>query len=98
MADFQQYFLFYECSPALLLSTPFPPPPSPKTRYKPGNVNGTPASWLSWGIWLLNDRLLDRVITPSPKTKGDLSAATKGGKDGEEGGVEDGRGGRKEKQ
>jgi hypothetical protein len=46
----------------------------------------------------LNDRLLDRVITPSPKTKGDLSAATKGGKDGEEGGVEDGRGGRKEKQ
>ena len=61
-------------------------------------MNGTPASWLSWGIWLLNDRLLDRVISPTPTKKGDLNGAMKGGKDREGGGVEDGRGGRNEKQ
>ena len=36
----------------------------PHTRYMVGNVGGTPAALLGWGIWLLNDRLLDRVITP----------------------------------
>ncbi len=36
----------------------------PHTRYMVGNVGGTPAAVLGWGIWLLNDRLLDRVITP----------------------------------
>lgn len=88
-------------SPSSKLTRALPPhPPSlhfpfPKTRYQPGNVNGTPASLLSWGIWLLNDRLLDKVMTPSPTQKGDLSIGGVRRKRGEEeeGGVEEGNGG-----
>jgi hypothetical protein len=72
------------CHPSFILSqgVMFPlsyPPPSlpaslppsshPQTRYLVGNVNGTPAYWLGWGIWLLNDRLMDRMISP-PFKKG----------------------------